>query len=143
MKAYSSTISVCTKGKGTYPLNPQIHTLVAQSGIHTGTATIFVQHTSCSLIIMENADPDARGDVQQFFEHLVPEDIPYFVHTYEGPDDMPAHIRMVLTGCSEVIPVINGRLALGTWQGVFLFEHRTQSHKRKVAISILGTAQDS
>ena len=88
---------------------------------------------------MENADPSARTDLHAYFDRLVPEDEPYFVHTYEGPDDMPSHIRMVLTGCTQSIPIINGKLALGTWQGLFLFEHRNDPHVRSIAISLLGT----
>ena len=138
MKAFATSVSIHTQGKGTYSLTQKLEEIVAQSDVQTGTATVFVQHTSCSLIIMECADPAARNDLHQFFEHLVPEDIPYFVHTYEGKDDMPAHVRMVLTGCSEVIPIIRGKLALGTWQGVYLFEHRSLAHKRNIAVSILG-----
>jgi secondary thiamine-phosphate synthase enzyme len=111
---------------------------VASSGIRTGTATVFVQHTSCSLVIYENADPSARTDLHEYFERLVPENTPWFVHTCEGPDDMPSHLRMVLTRTSEVIPVVNGRLALGTWQGIFLFEHRRAPHTRNVLVSVVG-----
>ena len=144
MKCSSAQIFVNTQGKGTYSISAEMEHLVAKSGIQTGQVTIFVQHTSCSLIIMEAADPDARGDLHRFFSHLVPENLSYFVHTYEGPDDMPAHIRMVLTGCSEVIPIINGKLALGTWQGLYLFEHRNAPHKRSLAITLIGNnIQDS
>ena len=138
MKAFSHVLVQKTQGKGTYEITSSVEDLVTKSGIQTGTATIFVQHTSCSLVIMENADPSARADLHAFFDSLVPEDIPYFVHTDEGPDDMPSHIRMVLTGCSEVIPIVNGELALGTWQGLFLFEHRQAPHSRKMAISVMG-----
>ena len=103
-----------------------------------GNVTVFVRHTSASLVIMENADPSARRDLEEFFERLVPEDSDYFVHTMEGPDDMPSHIRMALTRTSEVIPVTRGRMALGTWQGVFLFEHRRASHKREIVVSVVG-----
>ena len=87
---------------------------------------------------MENADPDARTDLHEFFDRIVPENEPYFVHTYEGPDDMPSHIRMVLTGCSETIPILEGQLGLGTWQGLFLFEHRQAPHRRTVIVTIMG-----
>ena len=97
-----------------------------------------MQHTSCSLVLFENADPSARTDLHGYFDRLVPEDAPYFVHTYEGPDDMPSHIRMALTRSSEVIPVSDGRLLLGTWQGIFLFEHRTARHQRKLVVSVIG-----
>jgi secondary thiamine-phosphate synthase enzyme len=97
-----------------------------------------VQHTSCSLVIYENADPSAREDLHRFFEHLVPDDLPFYVHTCEGPDDTTSHLRMALTRTSEVIPIIGGRLQLGTWQGIYLFEHRVAPHTRKVAVSVVG-----
>ncbi len=103
-----------------------------------GTATVFVQHTSCSLIIMENADPTARHDLERYFDRLVPENEPYFQHTTEGADDMPSHIRMVLTRTSEVIPIAESRMQLGTWQGIFLFEHRRASHRRRVVVTVIG-----
>lgn len=108
------------------------------SGIRTGVATVMVQHTSASLVIFENADPSARTDLHAFFERLVPEHTPYFTHTCEGADDMPSHLRMALTRTSEVIPVVRGRLALGVWQGVFLFEHRRAPHTRSVVVSVVG-----
>ena len=138
MKSLSQILTQHTRGKGTYEITTSIDDVVRNSGVKTGTATIFVQHTSCSLVIMENADSSARADLHAFFDELVPENIPYFVHTYEGPDDMPSHIRMILTGCAEVIPIIDGRLALGTWQGVYLFEHRHAPHRRTIAIAIMG-----
>lgn len=97
-----------------------------------------VRHTSASLVIMENVDPEARHDLEEFFERLVPENTPWFTHTYEGPDDMPSHIRMALTRTSEVIPIMQGRMTLGTWQGLFLFEHRRAAHVRQIVVSILG-----
>lgn len=100
--------------------------------------TVLVRHTSASLVIMENADPEARHDLEEFFERLVPENTPWFTHTYEGPDDMPSHIRMALTRTSEVIPILQGRMSLGTWQGLYLFEHRRAPHVRQVVVSILG-----
>ena len=130
--------SLQTRGKGTYEITDEVNRAVADAGVQTGTITVFVQHTSASLVIMENADPSARTDLEAFFDHLVPEDTPYFIHTYEGPDDMPSHIRMALTRSSEVIPVINGRATLGTWQGVFLFEHRRAPHTRKISIAVVG-----
>ena len=138
MKTFGHVLRVSTSGKGTYEITQRITSLIEQSSIETGIATIFAQHTSCSLIIMENADPSARRDLHNYFDRLAPENEPYFTHTYEGPDDMPSHLRMVLTGCSETIPIINGKLALGTWQGLFLFEHRTLPHTRNIAISLLG-----
>ena len=112
--------------------------MVARSGVRVGAATIFVRHTSASLVIMENADPAARRDLEEFFERLVPEDTPWFTHTEEGPDDMPSHIRMALTRTSEVVPILESRLVLGTWQGVFLFEHRRASHRREIVVSVIG-----
>ncbi len=138
MAAHADSFRLPTRGKGTYEITAQAERIVAASGIRTGTATVFVQHTSCSLVIYENADPSARTDLHEYFERLVPEDTPWFVHTCEGPDDMPSHLRMVLTRTSEVIPVVNGRLALGTWQGIFLFEHRRAPHTRSVVVSVVG-----
>jgi len=138
VSVYSEEFSLSTKGKGTYEITDEVIKAVANARIQTGTVTVFVQHTSASLVIMENADPSARTDLEAFFDHLVPEDSPYFIHTYEGPDDMPSHIRMALTRSSEVIPVINGRATLGTWQGIFLFEHRRAPHSRKISIVVVG-----
>jgi secondary thiamine-phosphate synthase enzyme len=121
MAAHAASFTIPTRGKGTYEITERCQQIIRASGIRTGSATVFVQHTSASLVIYENADPSARTDLHSFFDHLVPEDTPYFVHTHEGPDDMPSHLRMALTRTSEVIPVVNGRLALGTWQGIFLF----------------------
>lgn len=140
MAAHADSFRLNTRGKGTYEITDACQKVIQQSGIRTGTATVFVQHTSCSLVIYENADPSARTDLHSFFDHLVPEDTPYFVHTHEGPDDMPSHLRMALTRTSEVIPVIQGRLALGTWQGIFLFEHRRAPHTRSIVISVVGEA---
>ena len=138
MAAHADTFSIPTHGKGTYEITDACERIVRASGVKTGTATIFVQHTSCSLVIFENADPSARADLHSFFDHLVPEDTPYFVHTYEGADDMPSHLRMALTRTSEVIPVVNGCLSLGTWQGIFLFEHRRAPHTRSIVITVVG-----
>ena len=138
MSAYTTSFTVPTKGKGTYEITDQVHSALVKSGIKTGTLTVFIQHTSASLVIYENADPSARVDLHAFFERLVPENTPYFVHTDEGPDDMPSHLRMVLTRTSEVIPVAGGRMALGTWQGIFLFEHRRAPHSRSVVVSVVG-----
>lgn len=138
MAAHADRFSITTQGKGTYDITRRCEEIVRASGIRMGTATIFVQHTSCSLVIFENADPSARTDLHAFFDRLVPEGAPYFVHTHEGADDMPSHLRMVLTRTSEVVPVIHGCLALGTWQGVFLFEHRHATHVRNVVVSVIG-----
>ena len=138
MIAETGAFEVVTQGKGTYEISDEVAEVVRCSGISEGNVTVFVRHTSASLVIMENADPSARRDLEEFFERLVPEDSDYFVHTMEGPDDMPSHIRMALTRTSEVIPVMRGRMALGTWQGVFLFEHRRASHKREIVVSVVG-----
>jgi secondary thiamine-phosphate synthase enzyme len=138
MPVHTATVTLATSGKGTYEITDRVASIVAQSGIKAGVVTIFVRHTSCSLIIMENADSSARRDLEKFFEHLVPEDTPYFEHTAEGADDSTSHIRCVLTRSSEVIPIADGRLQLGTWQGIFLFEHRRARHRREVALSIIG-----
>lgn len=138
MAAHTETFSVRTSGKGTTEITREAAAIVARSGIRSGTATVFVRHTSASLVIMENADPSARRDLELFFEKLVPEDTPWFIHTQEGPDDMPSHIRMALTRTSEVIPVIHGRMTLGTWQGIFLFEHRRSPHHREIAVAVTG-----
>jgi len=132
------SFTVHTRGKGTYEITEEVTAALAQSGLREGVATVFVQHTSCSLCLMENADPSARRDLHAYFDRLVPEEAPYFVHTCEGPDDMPSHIRMVLTGPSQCIPVSHGRLQLGTWQGLFLFEHRRAPHQRHVMVTLLG-----
>ena len=138
MRTHSETLEIKTKGKGTYEITDQVHAAVAKSGVTTGTATVFVQHTSASVVIFENADHSARVDLETYFERLVPENADYFTHTSEGPDDSTSHIRMVLTRSSEVIPIADGRLQLGTWQGLFLFEHRRSPHLRRVIVNVLG-----
>ena len=143
MHAHTDSFSVQTQGKGTYEITGAVERIVRESGVRTGTATVFVQHTSASLVIYENADPSARVDLHAFFERLVPEGSDYFVHTDEGPDDMPSHLRMVLTRTSEVVPLAQGRLQLGTWQGIFLFEHRRQPHRRNVVVTVMGTGSPS
>ena len=139
MIAITESFLVPTRGKGTYEITAQVESLVRASGITTGLATVFVQHTSASLVIYENADPTARADLHRFFEDLVPEDHPGLVHTAEGPDDSTSHLKMALTRTSESIPVADGRLQLGTWQGVYLFEHRSDPHRRSISVSLLGT----
>jgi secondary thiamine-phosphate synthase enzyme len=136
--ASHSTIRIRTRGKGTLEITDEVARAIAHSGIRDGIVTVFVRHTSASLVIMENADPSARHDLETFFEKLVPESTPWFIHTLEGPDDMPSHIRMALTRTSETIPVRDGRMTLGTWQGIFLFEHRSTPHQREVVITVMG-----
>jgi secondary thiamine-phosphate synthase enzyme len=138
LRVHSEPLTVRTRGKGTYEITEQVSEVLSRSGVVAGTLTVFIQHTSCSLIIMENADPTARRDLEEFFDRLVPENAPYFEHHSEGPDDMPSHIRMVLTRSSEVIPITDSRMQLGTWQGIFLFEHRRASHERNVFVTVMG-----
>lgn len=138
MKVYTERLILKVRGKGTYEISGQIATVVQTAGVQEGTVTVFVQHTSASLVLMENADPSARRDLEAFFDALVPEETEYFTHTDEGPDDMPSHIRMALTRSSEVIPVVRGRVQLGTWQGVFLFEHRRAPHHRQILVTVMG-----
>jgi len=137
-RVHTESIGIRTSGKGTYEITDEVAEVLSRSKITSGTVTVFIQHTSCSLIIMENADPTARADLEKFFDKLVPENAPYFEHNDEGPDDMPSHIRMVLTRSSEVIPVEDSRMQLGTWQGIFLFEHRTANHRRKIVVTVIG-----
>ena len=138
MRIHHEQLEVRTNGEGTYELTEDIRGRIDKCGLRDGTVTIFVQHTSCSLIIMENADPTARRDLEEFFNRLVPENADYFAHDAEGSDDMPSHIRMVLTRTSETVPIVDGKMQLGTWQGIFLFEHRREPHRRKVLATIIG-----
>jgi secondary thiamine-phosphate synthase enzyme len=138
MKAVTESFVVPTRGKGTYEITGEVASLMKRSGITTGLATVFSQHTSASLVIYENADPTARADLHRFFEDLVPEDNPDLIHTAEGQDDSTSHLRMALTRTSESIPVAEGSLQLGTWQGIYLFEHRNSPHRRTISVSLLG-----
>ena len=137
-RVYSAEFVVRTKGRGTYEITDKVAELVRSSQVETGLVNVFLRHTSASLLIFENADLSARRDLEKFFERLVPEGEGYFVHTMEGPDDMPSHIRMALTRTSESIPIAAGKLCLGTWQGLFLYEHRAASADRSVVVSVLG-----
>jgi len=138
VRVFSEQFVVATSGKGTYEITNKVESLLRESRIGDGILNVFVQHTSCSLIVMENADPTARRDLEEFFNRLVPENADYFEHETEGADDMPSHIRTVLTRTSETIPVISGKVQLGTWQGIFVFEHRRSAHRRKVTVTIMG-----
>ena len=138
MRVHSENLELHTTGKQTYDITDEVRAVVRRSKVAHGTATIFVQHTSCSLVMMENAAPDARRDLEAFFDRLVPEHAPYFQHTAEGPDDMPSHVRMALTRTSEIIPIADGKMQLGTWQGIFLFEHRRAPHRRKCVVTVMG-----
>jgi secondary thiamine-phosphate synthase enzyme len=137
-RVYNAELSVATRGRGTYEITPKIEEIVRRSQIRSGLATIFIRHTSASLMIFENADPSARLDLERFFEGLIPENANYFTHTMEGSDDMPSHIRSTLTRTTESIPIVEGRLSLGTWQGIFLYEHRTDSHSRSIVVTLVG-----
>ena len=138
MGVFKKNWSLRTKGKGTYEITDSVNDALRDSGLQEGLISVFVQHTSCSLILMENADPTARVDLERFMDDLVPEDYPYFVHTIEGPDDMPSHIKMTLTRSTENLPFSKGKLDLGTWQGIFLWEHRISPLNRKLVITALG-----
>ncbi|HZS56068.1 MAG TPA: secondary thiamine-phosphate synthase enzyme YjbQ [Bryobacteraceae bacterium] len=138
MQILHTTIIAGTHGKGLYPLTHVIEGWIRKQNLSNGLLTVFIQHTSCSLVIQENADPDVRLDLRDFFERLVPEDDEHFRHTAEGPDDMTSHIRSTLTQTSLSIPLISGRLALGTWQGLYIFEHRAHAHQRHVVLQLIG-----
>ena len=127
-----------TRGRGFSEITAEVADAVAASGVQTGIAHVFAAHTSCSLLIGENADPTVRDDLERWFARAVPDGDPLFRHDAEGPDDMPAHVRSILTGVSLAVPVHGGRLALGTWQGLYLWEHRTDPHQRKVQVTVIG-----
>ena len=139
MKQAQTTISAATRGRGLYEITGEVAGWVARQGIETGLLTVFCRHTSASLVIQENADPDVQRDLDGFFRRLVREDEPWYRHTMEGPDDMPAHIKGALTDVSLGIPVAGGRMVLGTWQGIYLFEHRTRPHGRRLVLHLMGT----
>jgi secondary thiamine-phosphate synthase enzyme len=134
----SHRITTATRGKGLYEITGTVEAWVRECGFATGLLTAFVQHTSASLTIQENADPDVVRDLNNFFERIAPEDNRLYRHTAEGPDDMPAHIRAALTQTQLSIPVHERRLALGTWQGIYLFEHRSAPHRRTVVLHLMG-----
>lgn len=138
MRQNTATIRVSTRGKGLYECTEEAQRWLASSGINSGLMTLFIQHTSASLTIQENADPDVIADLNDFFGRVAPEDNRLYRHTVEGPDDMPAHIRSALTTTQLSIPVVNKRLALGTWQGIYVFEHRSAPHQRSVMLHVIG-----
>lgn len=135
---YQQMLNISTRGRGSYNISGEISQLVSESGIQTGLCQVFVRHTSASLILCENADPDVRSDLERFMVRLVPDGDPIFRHIDEGVDDMSAHIRSILTNMDLTLPVSNGRLALGTWQGIYLYEHRTHAHQRNLVVTIQG-----
>ncbi len=138
MRQDQAEITVKTRGKGLVELTAEARGFVAESGIAAGLLTVFCRHTSASLLIQENADRDVQRDLLAFFKRLVPDGDALYVHTTEGPDDMPAHVKTALTQTSLSIPVASGKLLLGTWQGIFLFEHRTSPHERHIVLQIIG-----
>lgn len=135
---HQESFQTCTRGRGTYDISREVMQIVARSGITTGLCHVFIHHTSASLVLCENADPSVRSDLEQFMSKLVPDGDPMFDHTMEGPDDMPAHIRSILSKMDLTIPVTNGRCGLGTWQGAYLWEHRTHPHNRQVTVTVSG-----
>jgi secondary thiamine-phosphate synthase enzyme len=138
MHQFQKVLSLKTTGKSLHKITHQVEEIVGLSGVETGLCTIFVRHTSASLVIQENADPDVLTDLANFLAKLVPEDSTRYIHNAEGPDDMPAHIRSALTHTSEQIPISRGRLVLGMWQGIYLWEHRQRSHYREIVVHISG-----
>jgi secondary thiamine-phosphate synthase enzyme len=138
MSTQSKTLTVETRGRGTTEITGQVQAAVAASGIAEGLCTVFIHHTSASVIVNENADRDVQRDLDAFLSRLVPDGDSLYVHTMEGPDDMPAHVRTALTQTSLSIPVTGGRCALGTWQGVFVWEHRRRGHRRRITITVVG-----
>ena len=137
MALSQGTLEIQTKPKSFLDITSQVQNSIANSNIQNGVCHLFIKHTSASLVIQENYDPSVRQDFETIFSKLVPEDFPY-VHNMEGKDDMPAHIRSALTSTSETVPVVNGKLSLGTWQGIYIWEHRDQTHNRKVMVSMIG-----
>ena len=135
---HAHEVTVSTRGRGFHDITPEVQRAVKESGIRQGLCTVFLHHTSASLILCENADPAVRRDLEAFFLRLVKDGDALFQHDAEGPDDMPAHVRTVLTQSSLSIPIQNGAADLGTWQGVYVWEHRTSPHRRRVTVSVLG-----
>ena len=138
MQQFHTTFEIATEGKGLYDFTAEVIRWIGTQGVRDGLLTLFVRHTSASLVVQENADPDVQADLQRFLARLVPEDDNFYRHTQEGPDDMPAHVRAALTQTQLSIPVQGGSMVLGTWQGIYLFEHRRAGHRRQVAGHLLG-----
>ena len=139
MNHHQKVLKLKTNGKSLQKITSKVESVVSESGVEIGLCTVFVRHTSASLLIQENADPDVLTDLSNFFAKLVPEDPQRYIHSTEGPDDMPAHIRSAITRTSEQIPISGGRLVLGTWQGIYLWEHRQRSHSREVVVHVSGS----
>ena len=138
MKQHQDVLEIHTSGQGLVEITGLVVRAVADAGVDTGLCVVFCRHTSCSLVIQENADPSAQADLEAWLERLAPENDPHYTHTAEGPDDMPSHLRAAVTKTSETIPIAGGRLVLGTWQGVFLAEHRRRPHRRSVLVHVTG-----
>lgn len=138
MIAVIEALEVRTRGRGSYEITDEVAGMVKSSGLREGTVTVFVRHTSASLVIFENADPSAREDLHEFLDRVAPDGEAWHVHTMEGPDDTASHLRMTVTRTSETIPVTGGRMALGAWQGIFLLEHRHAPHRREIVVSVVG-----
>jgi len=138
MAVFQHNLMVQSPGMDLHEITRELDGVLQSSGLVTGVLTVFCQHTSCSLVIMENADPSARRDLVAWLQRLVPENDPEFTHTAEGSDDMPSHIKMALTRTSESIPFAAGQLLLGTWQGVYLWEHRRAAHRRRLVVTVVG-----
>jgi secondary thiamine-phosphate synthase enzyme len=138
MRQLQQTFSLKTKGSGLFEVTSEVARVVAAATVNTGLVHVFCRHTSASLRIQENADPDVQRDLVAFFRRLVPDGDPLFVHRAEGPDDMPAHVKTALTQTTLTIPIANGQMALGTWQGIYLFEHRTRPHSRSIVVHVVG-----
>ena len=138
MRQHQQSLRIETPGRGLHDVTPAVRDAVRDAGISTGLCLVFCRHTSCSLLIQENADPSARHDLEQWLERIAPDGAPEYTHTAEGPDDMPSHLRAAVTKTSETIPIVDGRLALGTWQGLFLAEHRVRPHRRELVIHVTG-----
>ena len=138
MIAKTESFEVRTRGRGSYEVTDEVARMVKASGLKEGIVTVFIRHTSASLVIYENADPSAREDLHEFLDRIAPDGEAWHIHTAEGPDDTASHLRMTVTRTSETIPVTQGRMALGTWQGIFLLEHRLVLHRREIVVSVVG-----
>lgn len=138
MRQHQQSFGITTRGPGLTEFTHEVERIVAEASVTTGLAHVFCRHTSASLVIQENADPDVQRDLAAFFKRLVPDGDKLFVHTTEGPDDMPAHVKAALTQTTLTVPIAQGRMALGTWQGIYLFEHRTAPHTRGILVHVIG-----
>jgi secondary thiamine-phosphate synthase enzyme len=138
LKQATHELAVSTRGRGFYEITDEVASWVRKNRMQNGLLTLHLRHTSASLLIQENADPDVRRDLEEFFSRLVPDGDPVFIHTAEGDDDMPAHVRTALTAVNLSIPITNGELSLGTWQGIYVWEHRHAPHSRKITLHLIG-----